>query len=187
MDKTEPRCGIPKMSDRQVLLEAVAMRMREVARLSIHYGETMAARLGINSTDLECLDLVAIGDHVTAGALAEKTGLTTGAITTAIDRLERGGFVERRRDESDRRKVVVVESSAMRRRAEPIGAPMRNVINDVLARYEDEQLKFLNRVLGELCEAAKQITASLLSDDRPARRRAAKKSGRRPRSSRVRT
>lgn len=174
------------MSDRQVLLEEVGMRMREVAGLSIHYSETMAAQLGINSTDLECLDLVAIGSHVTAGALAEKTGLTTGAITTAIDRLERAGFVKRQGDASDRRKVIVVASSAMRRRAEPIGAPMRKIINGVLARYESEQLMFLNRALGELCEAAKQVIASLLSD-RPAKRQVAKKSRRQPRSSRTRT
>lgn len=174
------------MSDRQVLLEEVGMKMREVAGLSIHYNETMAARLGINSTDLECLDLVAFGSDVTAGALAEKTGLTTGAMTTAIDRLERAGFVERQRDGSDRRKVVVVASSAMRRRAEPIGAPMRKVINDVLARYEDEELIFLNRALGELCEAAKQVIASLLSDAPPTRRRATSKSRRQRRSSRTR-
>jgi DNA-binding MarR family transcriptional regulator len=120
----------------------------------------MASRLGINSTDLECLGLVAFGPGATAGALAEWTGLTTGSITTVIDRLERAGFVRRRRDDADRRKVVVVATPAMKRRAEAPGAPMRKVVNDVLSRYEDEHLQFLIQVLGELCEAAKGVIAS---------------------------
>jgi DNA-binding MarR family transcriptional regulator len=130
-----------------------------VAGLSVLYSQAMAARLGINSTDLECLDLVSFGSEVTAGALAEKTGLTTGAMTTAIDRLERAGFVRRRRDDADRRRVVVAATSAGLRHSEPPAAPMRKIISDVLDRYEDEQLKFLNQVLGELCEAAKQVIA----------------------------
>ena len=154
------------MTGRRLLLKGIAMRMREVAALSIQYSETMAGKLGINSTDLECLDLVTFGRDVTAGTLAEKTGLTTGAITTAIDRLERAGFVERQRNTSDRRQVVVVASSTRRRRAEPIGAPMRKIIDDVLAHHEDKQLEFLSQVLGELCEAAKQVIVSLRSDEK---------------------
>ena len=173
------------MSDRKILLEKIEMRMREVAGLSIHYGETMAVRLGINSTDLECLELVGFGSGVTAGALADKTGLTTGAITTAIDRLERAGFVERQRDPADRRKVVVVTSSAMRRQPASTGAPMRKIVSDVLARYENEQLELLNQALSELCEAAKKVIASLRSDKHLAKLRTKGKSRRQPRSGRA--
>jgi DNA-binding MarR family transcriptional regulator len=146
--------------NRQALLDAVALQMKEVTGLSVLYSQAMASRLGINSTDLECLGLVAFGPGATAGALAERTGLATGSITTVIDRLERAGFVQRRRDDADRRKVVVVATPAMKRRADAPGAPMRKVVNDVLSRYEDDQLQFLIRVLGELCEAAKGVIAS---------------------------
>jgi DNA-binding MarR family transcriptional regulator len=146
--------------DRQALLDAVALGMKEVTGLSVLYSQAMASQLGINSTDLECLGLVTFGPGATAGALAEQTGLTTGSITTVIDRLERAGFVQRKRDDADRRKVVVVATSAMKRRGEAPGAPMRKVVNDVLSRYEDKQLRFLIQVLGELCEAAKQVVAS---------------------------
>lgn len=152
---------MPKTNERrQALLDAVALRMKEVTGLSILYTHAMASRLGINSTDLECLDVVALGHGVTAGTLAERTGLTTGSITTVIDRLERAGFVQRRRDDADRRKVLVAASPAMKRRGEQPGAPMRKVINDVLSRYDDEQLRFLAEALGELCEAAKRVIAS---------------------------
>lgn len=64
-------------------------------------------RIGINATDMQCLNILDFEGLVTAGRLAELTGLTTGAITNAIDRLEKDGFVERVRDTKDRRRVVV--------------------------------------------------------------------------------
>jgi DNA-binding MarR family transcriptional regulator len=152
--------------DRRVLLDAVSMRMREVTGLSVLYSQAMALRLGINSSDLECLDLVSLGSSdVTAGALAKSTGLTSGAITGVIDRLERAGFVKRLRNGADRRKVTVVASPTMRRQSPPLGAPMRKAIAGVLTRYSDDQLEFLHQALGELCEAAKAVIAVTHSDE----------------------
>ena len=74
--------------DRKARLEAVERRIREVTRLTLVFSEQMASQLGVSTTDLECLNLVAAGSDVTAGALATRTGLTTGAITGAIDRLD---------------------------------------------------------------------------------------------------
>ena len=58
----------------------------------------MADRLGLNPTDHKCIDLMASAGSTTAGELAEATGLTTGAITGVIDRLEAAGFVRREDD-----------------------------------------------------------------------------------------
>jgi DNA-binding MarR family transcriptional regulator len=157
---------------RQGLLDAVGMAMREASGLGVLHSQAMASKLGINSTDLECLDLVAFGRDVTAGVLAEATGLTTGAITGVIDRLERAGLVRRERDDNDRRKVIVVATSLMQRRAEPLGGPMREAVAEVLARYDDDQLKFLRQALGEVCDAAKKAIAELqaLGLPRPSRK-----------------
>jgi len=153
--------------DRQVLLDALSMRMREVTGLSVLYSQAMASRLGISISDLECLDFVASGSSdVTAGALAKTTGLTSGAITGVIDRLERAGFVKRQRNGADRRKVTVVVSPAMKRQSSPLGAPMREAIATMLARYADDQLEFLHQALGELCEAAKAVIAVTQSKER---------------------
>jgi DNA-binding MarR family transcriptional regulator len=146
-------------------LQAVERRIREVTRLTLVFSEQMASELGVSTTDLECLDFVATGADVTAGALATKTGLTTGAITGAIDRLERAGLVERRRDDTDRRKVIVAEKSATWR-AHPSSKRMRRTVAGVLARYDDGQLAFLERALGELCEAAKEVIASMRTEDK---------------------
>jgi DNA-binding transcriptional ArsR family regulator len=145
--------------DRKAQLEAVERRIREVTRLTLVFSDRMAAQLGVSSTDLECLNLLAAGE-VTAGSLATSTGLTTGAITGAIDRLERAGLVERRKDDADRRKVIVAEKSATWR-AHPSSALMRKSVGGVLARYDDAQLAFLERALGELCAAATEVIATM--------------------------
>ena len=64
--------------------------------------------VGVNPTDLGALCLLLLHGPAPAGRLAELTGLTTGAITGVIDRLEKGGFVRREVDAADRRKVIVV-------------------------------------------------------------------------------
>ena len=125
----------------------------------------MASRLGVGMTDLECLDAVARGSNVTAGALAEKTGLTTGAITGAIDRLERAGLVKRQRDDSDRRKVIVAGTPATQR-ADPWREQMRRAVTRVLARYDEDDLAFFERALGELSEAARGVIASMRAEEK---------------------
>ncbi|NQV79186.1 MAG: MarR family transcriptional regulator [Alphaproteobacteria bacterium] len=71
------------------------------------FSQAIAARVGISASDFECLDLVILEGAVTPGRLAEASGLTTGAITGVIDRLERAGFVRRDPDPTDRRRVLV--------------------------------------------------------------------------------
>ena len=74
----------------------------------IMFHQAVAERLGLNITDHKCLDFVLRENGVTAGELSRATGLTTGAITGVIDRLERAGFARRQPDPHDRRKVIIV-------------------------------------------------------------------------------
>jgi DNA-binding MarR family transcriptional regulator len=78
---------------------------------------------------------------ITAGRLAELTGLTTGAITGVVDRLERAGYVRRVKDPRDRRRVIVelVSKKAMAEIA-PLYAGMAQAVDKLCARYSDEQL-----------------------------------------------
>ena len=64
--------------------------------------------VGLNPTDIGSLCLLLLNGPAPAGRLAELTGLTTGAVTGVIDRLEAGGFVHRETDPGDRRRVIVV-------------------------------------------------------------------------------
>ena len=95
-------------SRRRAALEAALDdQMRDSASRSVMLHQAITARLGLNSTDLKCLDLARNEPSLTAGRLAELTGLSPSAITTVLDRLERAGVIERHRDPADRRKVTI--------------------------------------------------------------------------------
>jgi DNA-binding MarR family transcriptional regulator len=81
--------------------------LRRSSGVGAIFSQAVAERAGVSSSDLECLDFLNLEGRVTAGRLAEVTGLTTGAITGVVDRLEKAGFVRRERDENDRRKVFI--------------------------------------------------------------------------------
>ena len=81
--------------------------VRKTGSLMQLVGQAAADRIGINATDLNCLNILSFSGQMTAGELARATGLTTASITGVIDRLEAAGYVRRERDARDRRRVVV--------------------------------------------------------------------------------
>src|SRR3954452_16148019 len=80
--------------------------------------------LGINRTDARCIDIVLLRGRLTAGDLAVAAGLSPGAATTAIDRLERVGYVRRARDSGDRRRVIVEPTERIGELAEEVYGPL---------------------------------------------------------------
>src|SRR5687767_10386915 len=107
---------------RPQLLTVLDEAIRKLSAQSVLISDLVATRVGLNSTDLECLDLLYLAGATTAGRLSAHTGLTTGATTAAIDRLERAGFVRRRRDTSDRRCVFVEVASTGAEQIKPLYA-----------------------------------------------------------------
>jgi DNA-binding MarR family transcriptional regulator len=83
-----------------------------------------AERLGVNDTDLHCLNIIENSGGLTAGELAAQSGLTNGAITGVLDRLERAGYAQRVGDPADRRRVKVEVTPAFYAHAERIWGPM---------------------------------------------------------------
>jgi DNA-binding MarR family transcriptional regulator len=80
---------------------------REASRLSVMFRHAVADRLGLTVSDMECLDFLMDTGSATAGQLAARANLTTGAITGMIRRLEQAGYVSTERDPADRRRVIV--------------------------------------------------------------------------------
>jgi DNA-binding MarR family transcriptional regulator len=91
---------------REVFTELIE-EVRRSQAATARFDRAVAEAIGVNLTDLSCLDVLSHTGPLTAGQLAERTGLSSGAMTTALDRLERAGYALRRRDASDRRRVVV--------------------------------------------------------------------------------
>src|SRR4051812_25029573 len=95
------------VADRAELLAALVGELRQLSAATIMFHQAVADRLGLNVTDHKCVDLLQRNGPLTAGELAQHTGLTTGAITGVIDRLEKAGFVRRAEDANDRRRVII--------------------------------------------------------------------------------
>src|ERR1700761_2844627 len=146
------------------LAAALEHALRRPSAQGVLYSASGAQRLGIAPSDLECLDIVALNGEATAGALAAATGLTTGAVTGVIDRLEQAGLAARSRDAEDRRKVVVRALPALRQRVEPHFAPMRRAMAKAMARYSADELSlildFLETALAASVTATKELRAS---------------------------
>jgi DNA-binding MarR family transcriptional regulator len=90
------------------LREAIDQQMRELSTRTVIFHHFVGERLGLNPTDHKCLDIIIRATNpITAGPLADETGLTTGAITGVMDRLEQAGYVKRERDPNDRRLIFI--------------------------------------------------------------------------------
>ncbi len=152
----------PKRRDE--LMAALNRAMRDASGQGVLYSQAVAERLGINSTDLECLDVVVMRGPVTAGDLARATGLTTGAITGAIDRLDRAGFAKREHDPADRRKVLVRATPLVERRIMPLFRPMEQASVSALSGYNDDELALLLDFLTRAHAAAVAAMTTLRSE-----------------------
>jgi DNA-binding MarR family transcriptional regulator len=158
--------------NRGELMAALDRALRNVSGQAVLHSEAMAERLGINSTDLECLDIIILQGPVSAGELARDSGLTSGAITGVIDRLQRAGLTERESDPSDRRKVVVRVPPAVLRRILPIGEPMARAAQAVLSSYDDRQLALILDFLERSHECAVAVTTKLRAETAAKKRKA---------------
>jgi DNA-binding MarR family transcriptional regulator len=101
-----------------------------------------AERLGLNQTDLHCINIIENSGGLTAGELAKEAGLTSGAVTGVVDRLERAGYARRVADPADRRRVKLEVTPKFYARAEKIWGPMAADWESSLSRrFTSEQLE----------------------------------------------
>lgn len=106
------------------------------------FDKLAAERLGVHDTDLHCLNIIENSGELSAGELATQAGLTPGAITGVIDRLDRAGFARRVRDPNDRRRVTVQVTPAFDKATEAIWGPMAADWRSTLAkRFSTEELE----------------------------------------------
>lgn len=133
--------------------ERFAALGRQLAGATVFFHTRVAERVGLSATDHKCLDLALRADRpLTAGQIAELSGLSTGAVTGVIDRLERAGYVRRVRDPHDRRKVLVeVSRSSLSRYGDAFDG-LSAALDRTLAGYTADELKTIERYLTEMIE-----------------------------------
>jgi len=124
-------------------------------------GRAAAPLIGINQTDLICLNVLFRRGAMSAGQLATLVGLTAAAMTTVVDRLERGGYVHRRADATDRRRVVVEADPDAARRAFGLFDGLLERIAELAEDYSPEQLSAMVDLLGRYQRILGEYAATL--------------------------
>jgi DNA-binding MarR family transcriptional regulator len=141
--ESERRTGKDPAPTREQLLQELGHAVRANQRATDLVDEAATQLMGINRTDGKFLDLLDQHGRMSAGDLARECRLTTGAVTAAIDRLERAGYAQRVPDPKDRRRVLVEPTQRTRALSWEIFGPMTEAARRVLDGYSDEELALL--------------------------------------------
>lgn len=164
--------SLPGQSDRAALLGKLWDLGRRMSTQTVFLHEAIAQTVGLNATDTKCIDLVlrAPKGMLSPGQIAELSGLTSGAVTHILNRLEKRGFIERLRDERDRRKVFVRVCEAnlapLQPRYEAIGRRFMSLVG----QYGDRDLRVICEYMEKMTEVSERELAALVAAGRGAGR-----------------
>jgi DNA-binding MarR family transcriptional regulator len=150
---------------REEVIQAINEKFREISTETIMFHQAVADVLGLHITDHKCLDFIYRFGAMPAGKLAELTGLTTGAVTGIIDRLEEAGYVRRTNDPKDRRRTIIepTRNKKLERRIEALFTPLHDRMHKLLSSYSDSELAFLLDATTEMLEQTHQESKKVRS------------------------
>jgi DNA-binding MarR family transcriptional regulator len=150
---------------REEIIQAINEKFREMSTETIMFHQVVADILGLHVTDHKCLDFIYRFGAMPAGMLAELTGLTTGAVTGIIDRLEEAGYVRRTNDPKDRRRTIVepTRNKKLEKKIEVLFIPLRDRMHKLLSSYSDSELAFLLDATREMLEQTREESKKLRS------------------------
>src|SRR5271166_3988808 len=157
-----------KASTRRELLNKLWELGRKMSTQTVFLHQAIAQSVGLNATDTKCIDLIlrGPGGSVTAGWLSDTTGLTTGAITHILDRLEKRQFIERVRDARDRRKVFIRVRPESLEPLTPKYEAMGNAYMNLVKRYSNFELRLICDYLEKTAEASERELAKMIAANR---------------------
>ena len=149
-------------------LEVLA-RMDQLIALSLVGQHTLAERLGVNVTDLTCLGFIlgAGEEALTAGRLAELAGLTTGAVTGVVNRLENAGYARRVPDPHDRRRVRIVPEGDTAARIAVAYEPTYRRLTELFESYGPDELAAISDWFTRAADAMRISLAEIRESPAP--------------------
>jgi DNA-binding MarR family transcriptional regulator len=132
--------------------ESLNEAQRELSTWTTLFHQSIAERAGLHTTDHKCLDLIYRLGPITAGELAQKAGLTTGAVTAVVDRLAERDLVERNYQTVDRRKVYLrCKSEKANKLFSPLFASLRKQMDALYAEYTEAELELITGFTKKAC------------------------------------
>ncbi len=126
--------------------------------------QVIAERFGIHTTDLECLDLILMQQQVSAGDLARATGLTSGAVTALIDRLEKAGYVTRTTDPNDRRRQQVRIRGEAVEPIQAVYAPLQTQMFRLWSSFSARELELIANFISRSTDLAVKCVESIRTE-----------------------
>jgi len=132
---------------------------RELNSRLIMFHHAVGERMGLSATEHKAADILRRFGPMTAGELAEQTGLTTGAVTGLVDRLERNGYVKREHDKSDRRRVIIKPIARGRyEEVRNIFEPINDRIAELLMQYDKKEIAAIADFASKTAELLREET-----------------------------
>lgn len=147
--------------DKRQGVDGVVKALRRVNFQGSIFGQSVAIRLGLSESDIDALELLIDTGAATAGKLSEVMGLTTGAVTRVVDRLEQAGYVRRTADPADRRRVVVEVVPERIATVTSLLDSLERAAAEEVGRYSSEELELINGFLGRMADLTQTEAARL--------------------------
>ena len=130
--------------------------LRELAASLDALTNAASPHAGLNRTDMRALDIINMQQGLTAGQLAARLKLTTGAITGVLDRLERAGHARRTHDQEDRRRVVVQPTAEARRFGSVVFRQLGNELDQLLGQHSEKERDLIDDFLRSVADIVSQ-------------------------------
>jgi DNA-binding MarR family transcriptional regulator len=147
---------------REELLRELLKRFQAQSLTAILLHHAIADRLGLNVTDHKCLNIIMESQKpLTPRDLTNITGLTTGAITGIVDRLEKAGFIRRQRDNQDRRSLKLLPIDERVKEIFQIFEPFSEAILELLSQYDNDELALIMGLVNKLIDLSEKEIQNL--------------------------
>lgn len=138
------------MNSKAELQKKVFTLTREYGMSSVMLRNAVSRKLGLNITDMECLSLLRIRGLSSPTELAKYTGMTTGAATTMLDRLEKAGFITRKPNPHDRRGVIIEFNAQSTQKMSDVFAGAQTDQKSIIESYSESELQVIIHFLDHI-------------------------------------
>ncbi|SHE35303.1 transcriptional regulator, MarR family [Seinonella peptonophila] len=148
---------------RNQIINNLSEELRNNSTATIMFHQSIGTKLGLNPTDHKCLDVILKNQPITAGHLSDLTGLTTGAITGVLDRLEKVGYISRVKDPQDKRRVIIhLDQKKAEKDILPLFHIFGKELNQILSHYDDRELQNILDFIRQCNCLLKDLTENMI-------------------------
>ena len=151
------------MKSKKELIEDLNQACQRSGTLTVIHTNAVANKIGLSATEFESMDIISRYQPMSAGQLSTCCGLTSGAITGIIDRLERAGFVRRKADPRDRRRVLLepIEDRKKSRKIRELYRPMGHAFEAATKDCTPEQIEFMIKFVNRMNQETEKVIVEL--------------------------